>query len=147
MSETTKPSLPSVTPFFNFVSVRNKTHLFRNKRTIAARQDSKIDRQNRKYLSRNFIIRQTESRKGRMSGILRAATLVLGETAWRSRREGRKSEEKDFPGDESSRGEGRTDILGWTEKRISEGRVARKNPPQKEGDEKGERERRSTVRR
>lgn len=74
--------------------------------------DEKIDRQDRKYLSRNFIIRQTESRKGRMSGILGAATLVLGETAWRGRREGRKSEEKDFPGDESSRGEGRTDILG-----------------------------------
>lgn len=109
--------------------------------------DEKIDRQDRKYLSRNFIIRQTESRKDRMSGILGAATLVLGETAWRGRREGRKSEEKDLPGDESSRGEGRTDILGWTEKRISEGRVARKNPPQKEGDEKGERERGTTVRR
>lgn len=31
-------------------------------------------------LSRNFIIRQTESRKGRMSGILREATPILGET-------------------------------------------------------------------
>lgn len=67
-----------------------------------------------------------------MSGILREATPVLGETAWRSRREGRQSEEEDFPGDESSRGEGRTDVLGWTEKRIREGRVAHKNRRKRE---------------
>lgn len=104
--------------------------------------DRKIDRPNRKYLPRNFIIRQTESRKGRMSGILGAATPVLGETASRGRgREGRKSEEKDFPGDESSRGEGRTDILGWTEKRISEGRVSRTRTRRKRKEAKRVKER------
>lgn len=87
-----------------------------------------------------------------MSGILREATPALGETAWRGRREGRKSEEEDFPGDESSRGEGRTDVRGWTEKRIGEGRVARKNRRKREETERvkergREKERKTAVRR
>lgn len=75
--------------------------------------------------------------EGQNVGDSSRATPVLGETARRSKREGRKSEEEDFPGDESFRGEGRTDVLGWTEKRISEGRVAHKNRRKREERRKG----------
>lgn len=128
--------------FLNFVLVRDKNcHLFRNKNSPVPDNCRKIERRDRKYLSRNFIIRQTESRKGRMSGILREAPLVLGETAWRSKREGGgKAKRRIFQ--ETRAPEAKEEQTFSDERRkgsAREGSRARTRRKRKEGDEKGER--------